>query len=171
MYLERTVAFFQEKAGLRMKNPHRFGGTGNVTVPRTARQGRLLLAGEAAGFQDGLWGFGMRYAIVSGHLAVRALLDGGAAARLGSLLRAGVVNRYLYARVGDRGYAALVQRVARARDARVWLHRQYRLSLFRRMLYPLANRAFRSRRADAACVMDGCDCTWCRCQHRTPLDE
>jgi len=36
------------------------------------RHRRSLIAGKAAGFQDALFGFGLRYAILSGHLAGRA---------------------------------------------------------------------------------------------------
>ena len=131
-----------------------------------------MFAGEAAGFQDALWGFGMRYAMVSGHLAVRALIEDRPedydrlwTARLGGLLRTGMVNRYLYEKLGDRGYVAFTRQGDRAADARTWLRRHYGASLLKRALLPLANRAAR-RKESALCVMDGCDCTWCRCQHR-----
>jgi len=171
-YLERTVGFFQDQVGLEMRNLRRFGGTGNFEVPRSARRGALLLAGEGAGFQDPLWGFGMRYAIVSGHLAARAVLSGDLdlydrlwQSRLGGLLRTGIVNRYLYGMLGDRGYAALIGRLDRAPDVRARLRTFYSPSLPSRALYWWAHHAVRSRRAEVVCVMDGCDCTWCRCQH------
>jgi len=174
-YLERTVGFFEDKVGLEMRNPRRFGGAGNFAVPQSAQRGRLLLAGEAAGFQDPLWGFGMRYAIVSGHLAARAVLNGDLAlydrswqSRFGGLLRTGFVNRYLYAKLGDRGYAVLTRRLDRSTDVRARLHRYYGPSLASRLLYGWAHHSVCSRRAEAFCVMDGCDCTWCRCQHATP---
>ena len=171
-YLERTVGFFQDRVGLEMRNPRRFGGAGNFDVPRSARRGRLLLAGEAAGFQDPLWGFGMRYALVSGHLAARAALNGDLTlydrlwqSRFGGLLRTGIVNRHLYATLGDRGYALLIRRLDRAPDVRARLGKYYAPSLASRLLYTWAHHAVRSRRAEVVCVMDGCDCTWCRCQH------
>jgi len=87
--------------------------------------------GEAAGFQDALWGFGIRMAIVSGHLAARALVSGRPREfdrlwreRLGGLLAASFANRRLYGRAGDLGYALLIRRVARA-DAREFLHGLY----------------------------------------------
>src|SRR5262249_31795659 len=36
IYLERTVEFFRKRAGLAMRDPVRFGGAGNVLVPKTA---------------------------------------------------------------------------------------------------------------------------------------
>jgi flavin-dependent dehydrogenase len=172
-YLARTVDFFQGAIGLRMRNARRFGGLGNFSVPRSARRGRLLLAGEAAGFQDSLWGFGMRYAVVSGHLAAQAFIEGQPeaydslwASRFGGLLQTGAVNRYLYEKLGDRGYQAFLRRVDRAPDARAWLRKYYGGSMFKRALVPFAIRSAEARRRTSAlCGMEGCDCTWCRCQH------
>jgi len=75
-YLDRTLEFFERRVGLRMRSPHRFGGTAQFRLTRSACSGGVLLAGEAAGFQDALWGFGIRYALLSGCLAARALLSG-----------------------------------------------------------------------------------------------
>jgi len=55
-----------------MTNPRPFGGFGNLYTGQAVRKGRLLYTGEAAGFQDALFGFGLRYAMLSGHLAARA---------------------------------------------------------------------------------------------------
>lgn len=171
IYLDRIVEFFKTHVGVRMNNPRRFGGVGNFTVPRSARQGALLLAGEAAGFQDPLWGFGMRYALVSGHLAAQALIEGPHSYdrrwkdRLGGLLRTGVVNRYLYARLGDKGYVGFTRLLDRADDVAERLRRHYTPTLVKRALFPLANWSVRTHRKVNACVLDGCDCTWCRCQH------
>lgn len=171
-YLERTVEFFTAKVGLTMTRPRRFGGIGNFSLPRSACQGGLLFAGEAGGFQDALWGFGMRYAILSGHLAAKALLAGAPEeydqlwnTRFGGLLRAGVVNRYLYSKLSDRGYPSFARRIARTPDVRDWLYRHYRPSMLRRVLTPVARRYLEKKQLAAACVMEGCDCTWCRCQH------
>ena len=176
-YLAHTVDFFEQKVGLTMRNARRFGGMAHFTLPPTARRGNLLVTGEAAGFQDALWGFGMRYAIVSGHLAAVSMLNGHPEdydfywrARFGGLLRTGMVNRYLYEKLGDSGYVAFTKRIDRARDARVWLRRQYGSSLIKRALLPLACRAARGR-AEALCVMESCDCTWCRCQHGSVQPE
>jgi flavin-dependent dehydrogenase len=174
-YLARTVEFFRQKVGLTMRNARRFGGMGHFTVPRTARRGALLFTGEAAGFQDALWGFGMRYAIVSGHLAAVSMLnhrpedyDRYWVARFGGLLRTGMVNRYLYEKLGDSGYRAFTNRIDGALDARAWLHRHYGASLWKRALLPLARRAARIR-TESLCVMESCDCTWCRCQHGSDM--
>lgn len=169
LYLERTISFFREKAGLAMSNPVRFGGSGNVLLPSTARHGNILFAGEAAGFQDALWGFGMRLAMLSGHLAARAHVagtptdyDGLWRRRLGGLLQVSMVNRYAFSRMGDNGYLRLMRSIGRAADAREWLRRHYSPSLGKRLFFPIARRTARSRRAPPGCALSGCDCTWCR---------
>jgi hypothetical protein len=168
-YLDRTIAFFQAKAGLRMSNPVRFGGTGNVLYPSTARHGALLFAGEAAGFQDALWGFGMRLAMLSGHLAARVLVaghpreyDGLWRRRFGAQLRVSIVNRYAFSKMADRGYVRLMRSIAKSADARQWLRHHYASSLCKRLVFPLARRQTRSRRDPPGCALSGCDCTWCR---------
>lgn len=175
-YLARTLEFFRERVGVRSDDPRPFGGTGNFSAPRSARRGGALLAGEAAGFQDALWGFGMRFALISGHLAGKALAAGRPdsydpswQARFGGHLRAAVVNRWLYGRLGDRGYGRFLRNISRAGDPRDWLRRKYAPSLLKRLLFPIARAAVEKRRSAAvraaeACAMEDCDCTWCRCE-------
>lgn len=44
-------------------------------IPNSAIQDSSFLIGEAAGFQDELFRFGMRYAILSGYLAAKAIVE------------------------------------------------------------------------------------------------
>lgn len=172
-YLARTVEFFRDRLGLALEAPVPFGGFGNVFASRRVRRGRRLFVGEAAGFQDALFGFGIRYAIVSGHLAAQAWLDGRPTAydrlardRLGGLLRLAIVNRYLYERLGNRGYARLMRAIDRTADARTWLRRFYTRGSLRRLLLPWARwRLGRKRALVRDDCPEGCDCTWCRCDH------
>ena len=146
-YLDRTVAFFEKRAGLRMVDPRRFGGVGQIFPAVSACRGGVLFAGEAAGFQDALWGFGIRYAMLSGHLAARALLGGCPGdydrlwkERFGRLLSTSFVNRYFYSRMGHPGYRWLMRALRRARDPREWLRRFYAPRLWKSLWAPLAAR-------------------------------
>ena len=147
-YLDRTVGFFEKRAGLKMRNPRLFGGTSQIFPPGSAFRGGVLLAGEAAGFQDALWGFGIRYALLSGHLAARALAGGHPEEydrlwkkRFGGLLRTSFVNRFFYARMGHPGYRWLMRALRRAPDPREWLCRFYAPRFWKKLLSPLAARA------------------------------
>lgn len=175
-YLGRTVEFFRARVGLEMGAPRRLGGFGNVRPARAAERGAMRYAGEAAGLQDALWGFGMRTAMASGCLAAQSLLGrrrtpypASLDARLRGLSRAGEVNRWLYGRMGDWGYRELARRLDHATDARRWLQRKYNPSWVTRAMGPIARRARPSARDEEPCARTGCDCTWCRCAHDARL--
>jgi len=155
--------------GLQMRQARRFGGSGNFDLPASACRGGVLRVGEAAGFQDAFAGFGMRHALLSGHLAARAIVERDPAGfdlrwreRLGRQLAAGLVNRYLYELAGDGARRWLVRRLATSGDVAAWLRRRYHGSWLTPLLLPLARRS-RLRRTAKECVQAGCDCTWCRC--------
>jgi len=171
-YLARTVRFFERRVGISVDEARRFGGFGHMAVEPTVRHGKLLLVGEAAGLQDALFGFGMRYALLSGHLAGSACaagaFDGYEQAyrrRIRPSIRASAVNRFIYRRAGHRGYGALVRRVCGARDPRAWLRRHYAPHWWTPLLYPWARAAAARRQGDASLheCRDDCDCTYCRC--------
>lgn len=53
-----------------------FGGSGSARLPKTAKIGKRYYVGEAAGFQDPFMGFGIAYALMSGHLAAKSIITG-----------------------------------------------------------------------------------------------
>ncbi len=169
--LERTAAFFASRTGIEPRRARKFSGFGNFELPASARRGSLLLVGEAAGFQDTLWGFGLRYAMLSGWLAARAAVRGRPEEydvawrrRFAGAMRAAAVNRYLYERAGPRALGWFLRRGVAARDPRGWMRRHYAPSLWKTALYPVVGRNVASRRRHRECARPGCDCTWCRCQ-------
>jgi len=170
-YLAQTRDFFERRVGIRLEAEHPFGGFGNMATDPTVRQGRMLFAGEAAGFQDALFGFGMRFALTSGHLAGNAWtaqdFEGYEAAcrrRFRPAIQAAIVNRYLlYERGGARAYRALVRHVSGARDPRGWLRRHYGAQWWTPLVYRLANRRRTPMQAIRHECRDQCDCTYCRC--------
>ncbi len=138
--LDRSIQRFEQIRAVPMTPIRRFGYGCALRVPSTAiRDGRLYV-GEAAGFQDSLFAFGMRYAMLSGCLAARALAEGEDYDRLwrdafGHQLAVGERNRRLYSLFGNPGYEAMicilasrnpvVERLRRGRDARELLGHVY----------------------------------------------
>ncbi len=168
-HLEHTLEFFTERLALRMREPRRFGGSGNFFLSHTARRGGMLYVGEAAGFQDPFAGFGMRYAMLSGHLAGKAFVTGRLTdydpswhKRLRGQMRAGFVNRYLFETFGDAASRHLARRSSTCGDVRAWLRRRYQATWLSALLLPLA-RYSRKQHRGRLCVDESCDCTWCRC--------
>ena len=120
----------------------------------------------------------MRYAMLSGILAGQSFVKGELREydhlwqrRFGGLLRASITNRYLFEKLGNAGYATLLGDVKKYSDARDWLNEHYAETWWKSLLFPIARRAVRESRKKAGCPMEGCDCTWCRCQHGASLNS
>ena len=148
-----------------MREPRPFGGFATFRLPRTAVQGGHPVIGEQAGFQDALAGFGMRYALRSGILAARSLIEGidyTAAWRceLLPLLRTGTSNRFIFNAIGERGWRWALRGLSRA-DPTTKLWRLYRPSVLTRLIYPLALWRYHGPLRDPSCDHAGCDCIWC----------
>jgi hypothetical protein len=164
-HVARTVAFFREKVGLVMKNPRPFGGFANFRLPRRATQGGHPVIGEQAGFQDALAGFGMRYALRSGLLAARSVIEGVDYEALWRrellpLLRAGVANRFLFNTLGQAGRRLALRRLSQA-DTGLVLHRLYRPWPLGRLVFPIARLRYRHVLRDRSCDHKDCQCVWC----------
>lgn len=168
MYVRRTVAAFEQLTGLDMINPVAHGGVGNFHIPARAVSGVHPVAGEEAGFQDFLWGFGMRYAILSGVLAARSLLEGKDYEALWRrdlepAMSSSMINRALFSLLGNRGYRWILQRnQAQGWDAHRVLHGLYEPWPIKRLLLPWARSRYTSRRQDESCDHVDCSCVWCR---------
>ncbi|NOZ54137.1 MAG: FAD-binding protein [Gammaproteobacteria bacterium] len=172
-YLQRTVAAFERLVGLEMRNPRPHGGSGNFHIPRSAYSGPHPRVGEQAGFQDTLWGFGMRLAVSSGVLAAQSLLHGESYDRLWQRdlkpqMETSVVNRVLFSLVSNRGFSWFLRHLESRPNLRESLRKHYQSSLPKRLLSPWAKRRYESRRKDVTCDHIDCHCIWCRsecCAH------
>jgi flavin-dependent dehydrogenase len=105
-----------------------------------------LVVGEAAGFLDYLWGFGIRQAMLSGVLAARALLEGSdyeslVASEIRPLVQSSLINRKFYDRAGNRAYRAVVRYLCAKPDPRGRLHRAYQSRTLRRVFWPWVARS------------------------------
>ncbi len=171
IYVEKTLQAFERLVGLKMKNPVAHGGAGNFRIPDSAYSGLNPLVGEQAGFQDTLWGFGIRLAITSGVLAAQSLLTGDSyddlwKRQLRPQMQTAVVNRAFYSLLGNRGYRWFLKHTTNKTDVRQALHKAYHPSRFKNWLLPWATARYVSRRKDVSCDHVNCHCVWCRhCQH------
>jgi flavin-dependent dehydrogenase len=117
-----------------------FGGAVNALGLHDPAQ---LVVGEAGGFLDYLWGFGIRYAICSGVLAARALLEGDdyqalVAREIGPLVRSSLINRKLYDWAGNRPCRALIRHCCARGDPHALLQRLYQSRRARSFFLPWA---------------------------------
>ncbi len=145
----KTSQFFRDHLGLNIRNEKKFGSYGNFFLSNTQVLHDSLYVGEAAGFQDCLWGFGMRYAVVSGYLAAKSVIDGSDydalwKGRLKGMLETSLINRYLFERWGHRGYRYLAKKISSGNPCE-FLRRHYNYSFFKHFLLPFAERAYRGQ--------------------------
>lgn len=113
---EELITKKQSFLGIKNSNLiYTFGGRANFEIPKTAKEGKSLLVGEAAGFIDPLFGFGMYYAIKSGYLAAKSIWKGvnydtlWKKAFLFDLIRLGLYRRFLLEKLKEEGVKHLGQ--------------------------------------------------------------
>jgi hypothetical protein len=147
--LERAIEVFKANTELDIIEPRKSGGTGGDMAAFWNGRNDFVI-GEAGGFQDFLWGFGIRHALTSGYLAARCVLDGQdwqsvADAEMRPLVRASLVNRWLYDMMPNRGYALLIRRFAASPELNDLMGRWYHPRRIHRLLWPMASRHFQRR--------------------------
>ena len=140
--LQRSMESVQRLFGITdFPNLKRWGGYGSFSIPQSCEQNGALLVGEAAGFQDFLFGFGIRNALISGVLAARSIIEGRSydelwRVRLLPHLKASLINRAVYRRLGNvakRGLWYMTGRNKRPERFMRWL---YNFSALHQALYP-----------------------------------
>ncbi len=166
LYVDRTLKTFERLVDLDMQKPVKHGGAGNFYLPQSVFSGSHPNIGEHAGFQDTLWGFGIRYAIRSGVMAANNIMGKGNYQQqwqqnLMPMQKASVVNRWVYSMLGNRGYRWALKLGSRA-DARNALNKLYHPSVLRKLFYPLANLWVKANRKRSGCHHSDCDCVWCK---------
>ena len=170
IYFQRALETFQKLLPMAMRNAREFGGYGNFFLRPSAIQGKKIYLGESAGFQDALFGFGMRYAMMSGFLAAQSIVNGVSyddlwKGNLLPLLRTFASNRMIYEFLGNTGYELIFNRIAVKADLRDTLRRQYNPSFLKAGLFPVAlllgNVMKRMRVEDKSCHHEDCSCVWC----------
>jgi flavin-dependent dehydrogenase len=109
-----------------------------------------LPAERRTGFQDYLFGLGIRYALTSGWLAARSILeqrdfDELWRAELGPKQETSLVNRFLYESGGNMGLSMFVRRAGVAKDFRKYLSSWHRRTWWKRALSPIVRRVWQHR--------------------------
>ncbi len=135
----------------------------NFHLKDHALSGKALLVGEAAGFQDYLFGLGIRYALTSGYLAARSILENRDFDELwkhefGAKQETSLVNRFLYETGGNAGLWMFVRQASRASDFHHYLGGWHRRTWWKALLAPIVRRVWRHR---GRCLHQPAD-HWCR---------
>lgn len=168
-YLDRTLGVVQE-LGLDVESPRRLSGFVNFSMAPPWARGNFYFVGERAGFQDALWGFGLRYALVSGILAARAIAmneDYDALCRRFIVpgQEVSLANRAIFHQLGHRGYEWAL-RSAAGHNVMGVLRRNYLSTRTKSLLHEIARQGPHPMLAEPACHGRDCLCIWC--EHGLP---
>lgn len=168
IYFAQALKTLQQTVNVDIKEPQEFGGYVNFFLKTSAvKHGRILYVGENAGFQDALWGFGLRYAMLSGYLAAVSIktglfYDDLCNRHIRPWLETSLTNRWLFAHLGNSGYRLVLNRLRKKKDIIAALRRHYRPSGLKTLSFPIAKRWYKTRLTDKQCMHQNCDCVWCR---------
>ncbi len=167
VFFERALETLRQTVNPEIRDPHVFGGYINFGVHSSwKRKDRFYDVGERAGFQDALWGFGLRYAMHSGYLAAQAIIkkesyDDLCKEQILPALKTSLANRLLYSQLGNHGYTWILERASDT-DVMDALHEHHRPTRAKKVLYELAKRRIHPHLREASCRDDRCNCIWCK---------
>ena len=122
----------------------------NFHVQDTATLNGARYVGEAGGFQDYLFGLGIRYALTTGHLAARSVIeardyDALWKAEFPRQAETSLANRFLYEGAGNLGLGAFVRLAGLAPDFRTFLAWWHHPTWWRSAIAIVARRRWRHR--------------------------
>ena len=148
-YLDETIASYQlHYPNLQRFNRRRITGSGSFAMADRYKEGHRYYVGEAAGLQDCLWGFGIRYAMTSGYLAAQEMItdssyEEAVHQRLRPFQIASVANRLAINASGTVGLPLLLKAWKfhqwSTGDGLGFPARLYRPSPLHRLIYALFN--------------------------------
>jgi flavin-dependent dehydrogenase len=159
---QKAVERFQSMAPFDIESPRPGYSYMNFFLHESSYKRGKHFAGEAGGFQDYLFGLGIRYALVTGHLAARSLVEGLDydqlwSDRFLSRMRSSLSNRLIYESLGRYGLRSFIRRAAK-KDFRDFLFGWAQPAWWRLALRPLAERVF----GKAEQCAHKLPCRWCR---------
>jgi flavin-dependent dehydrogenase len=144
IYLQRSLEFFRKVSPLNLDMDHvrLSSGFGGRWTDFWQSESTALRVGEAAGLQDYLWGFGIRYALHSGYLAAQALDQGfdynqAIRTQIHPLVHTSFINRAVYNQADDNVYRLLIGWFSRSPKLIELLRRRYSASIPKQLLWLL----------------------------------
>lgn len=166
---KRALKRLHEIVDIDIANPEEFGGYVNFFFNKAlTKDNRIYYVGENAGFQDALWGFGMRYAMQSGYLASRSIIENISYSDLCKKyiqpkMEGSLINRWMFARLGNKGYKKVLKVIAGKEDLIPFLLKRHNFNrIWKWVLLPLAKLWFKPRLKDKRCMHKNCSCVWCK---------
>lgn len=152
-YLNKAWQIFQRHIGFEAEGRKSFGGTSNTFFMKKAVFSGRLYVGEAAGFIDAMWGFGIKYALISGHLAAQSIIRNQSYEKLWKKyiyphIKASLVIRCYYKMLGNKSYKFALERMKKSKEPLGLMRAVNDYSLLHKIGMPLAFFLLRSKYKD-----------------------
>ena len=149
-YFEHAREKIEKIYKIEIKNEKTFSGIGNFVLSNSYKDGNRLLIGERAGFQDYLFGFGMRYAFLSGYFAAQSIMldldyDRLIKEKLINKMKCSLINRYFYEKLGNKGYRILIKKWISSSDPIEFLNKWYSYNWYKHLIYPISLSWYKQR--------------------------
>ena len=161
-FADRTADRFQKIVNFKLQNQRDFISIVDFCLAKSAVVNNALYVGEAAGFQDSLFGIGIRISLTSGYLAARSIIDNVDYDSLWkkhffNKMKASVVNRFFYELGGNFGYDLFNKR-AKNRDLGEFGYKLSNPTKLKNIFFPIIKIIWKKK--------SGCrhkvNCLWCR---------
>lgn len=142
-YFNRTLTAFTGEYDLTIENKSKFAGFGSFSSKIVNPKNKIFI-GEKAGFQDVLWGFGIRNAVKSGFLAAKSILEDDDYYSLVKKyfkprLNASLVNRFFWEKLASNNYSIILNRIHNSDDPLKYLRSFHNFNFIQKISYPLAH--------------------------------
>ncbi len=167
-YFNRAVEQFQKITPFSIRDKQTGYSFMNFSLNATPERESHRYVGEAGGFQDYLFGLGLRYATTTGYLSAQSMIHNepytkliGRDALLGVTQEISLVNRYLYEWGGNLGLATMIRQAGRG-DLQAYLAGWHKSVHWKRWMLPWIKWRWR---ASQKC-MHGPQIHWCRTRER-----
>ena len=144
---EKSKRYFIKEFHVDIRNPKEVGGIGSFSLKNRFMKNKTRYTGESAGLQDFLWGYGMRYAIQSGYLAAKSIINKTdyekvAKKQFTNKLKASVVNRYFWEKFSKNNYSFLIHH---PKLMKKHIYSMHNYNLLQKIIFPLALSYFNRR--------------------------
>jgi len=149
-YLQNTMNTIKNTVDYRLEEIKNFSGLAGFHILQTAVSKGSMLVGEAAGFQDALFGYGMKYAFQSGFLAAKAISENKDYDQLWKeaflpKMKASIVNRWGYSNRILRRLVVEHNLKKTKEDSYIDIgHKFYNFPTWYKAIYPYAKLKYRS---------------------------
>jgi flavin-dependent dehydrogenase len=148
-YFKKALENFKKIVDLDMKNIKHFGGFINFFLQKSNFKNNKIYVGECAGFQDYMWGFGMRYAMTSGYLAAKSVIENKDynilwKKEFGGMLKTSLSNRFLFGKLGNSGYKKLIKIMKD--NPHKFLMKNYKPSFTKKLIFPIAKLSYKAKK-------------------------